>query len=634
MIENCTATNLQNVIYQMKRRTTNIMAYNILIMNMVMAFALVTASLLFAQVSGDVNKTSTVTNSTTNNTTITTITVPTPISSAVDGNHVNAPLINNSTNQGDIDAIRKKIHDYVDSSHGENRLSLNKPTSNMVMEDYSPESIEARVALSTSQFGLRFLNAIDKGTGNVVISPLSLQNLLNMILLGTKDGSNTYQELVKILGYDDSHLLSATNQSDFSNRLKPHEGMRSLIGSMMAATHMSPMTFQTDSLLNTNTDSIKIPQSTPNIDAHLQTTSKDGHIPLDEQLNFTLANLILTNRDLISLKDDYQKELKAFYDVRVEQFSKDSKNVTIKEIPLHIRINNWVKNMTQGQIDKLASENDLNTQELLVVLLNAAHFKGRWLHTFNSHATHEGTFYNNGLDKEAKRVLMMRQKNTFGYLDLRQDIYRVPYLDDSMLSSDHGSANDQSNSPTIEMSKEDALRVELSSKLNCSVLMLPFSLNDGQELSMMILLPAKRDGVDQLQASLSAHSLNEIYKLITEQQVQVELPKFTFETSYDAKDILSQIGLVDIFRGSPNLDRMFTLNTSSKLPVKVDKIIHKAKITVDETGAEAAAASMALIALRNYVRQTPIFTADHPFIFIIRHIRSNMPLFMGRVNAL
>lgn len=529
----------------------------------------------------------------------------------------------------------------------------------------------ATIADATSDLGLRFMNNLPKeNQDNVVLSPISLQILLNMILLGTSDNSTTQRELAQVLGYN-----STGNTTSLQDRLKPHEAMRDIFQSIVDATHLpiaqaNPSDPQQSDLLNTNPALLQKEKSTsPNkLEAHLQTTSKDGHTPLDGQLNFTLANLVLTNKDLVELKADYEKDLKAYYNVNVEQFSRDtSTNATnssksTSEPALHERVNKWVKNMTNNQIDKLAEEADLSGDDLVMVMLSAAHFKGRWLHTFNDKLTSDRTFFNRGSEKEAESVKFMRQKSVLGYADfttnqLQNDLAlaldggktrsveeaETVLTEDAQPSSPtNGSspaerpAATSATPPTIELSKEEARRIELTSKLNCSVLMLPFSLNDGQELSMIILLPAKRDGVAELQASLSGAALNEIYSSLSEQQVQVELPKFAFEASHDAKAILLKMGLKSIFQETAHFDRMYKAISGGKVaPIKVDKLIHKAKISVDESGAEAAGASMASVVLRNFIRPpTPVFIADHPFLFIIRHNRSNTPLFMGRVDSL
>lgn len=610
---------------------------------------------------------------------------------------------------GDRNEAISKVVDGPFDIGPERRTVFNKPVSSQV-EDYAPSSSEARVADATSQFGLDFLNSLPEANDsqNVVISPLSLQCLMNMLLLGAPDNSTTQMELINVLGYGKTELLRSPEE-----RLKAHEAMRNVLDNIKRATHLSI----NSNLLNTNVGELQSPnkgnnkvsgdQSPGKLAAHLQTSFKANDTPLTQQVNFTLANLILTNKQLFQLSAGYEQNLRTYYDVAIEEFQRPSPNKSASssnasqiepkaaspksksksraQLPLHERVNNWIRNKTHNQIDKLATEADLQSEDLIMVLLNAAHFKGRWLHTFNPKATHEMTFFNNGLEKGATSVSFMRQKGFFAYADYGSAAMQAEGLGSSSIISgmttDTGTGEYQdmsgeadgdakvgkfsamssdidgdtlltvnapepapskqsssSQTPAVEMSKEESRRLELTSKINCSVLMLPFSLNDGQELSMVILLPTKKDGLPELQRSLSGPALNEIYRSLSEQQVQVELPKFSFEASHDAKSSLYKMGLKTIFEDNANLDLMYERSNNTQAAnrgAKVDKVIHKAKISVDESGAEAAAASMASIVLRNFIRPpTPVFVADHPFLFVIRHNRSNMPLFIGRVNSL
>lgn len=663
-----------------------------------MAVAIVTLAEMVTSGEQPANATNIITTTTTTTTTLA------PKTDQSTTNSTSVPEVNGTaTTQSTIkdrDEVKKIIIKHIDPNHGgENRLAMNRPTQAPQMVDFAPESVEAKVSEATNQFGLNFINSLSGDPkGNVVISPLSLQNLLNMVLLGSSDNSMTQEELAKVLGYDSSKILFDNPVAD---RLKPHEAMRSVFQSILAATHLplvapsSSTTSHADQtdLLNTNTASLSghpadnqttNPADAGKLSAALQTATRDSELPLSGQLNFTLANLVLTNKDLVELKPDYEKDLRTYYNVNIEQFSRDknkgdasnkSEPTTAQQAKLHDRVNDWVKNMTQNQIEKLAEESDLSGEDLIMILLNAAHFKGRWLHTFNTKATHELTFFNHGSEKDATRVKFMRQKGTFGYAEFGASASQSSeglYMGSASSADSKTRASDDSETlltedvttttsptstkpteatsasncstcsatsappPTIELSKEETRRLELTSKLNCSALMLPFSLNDGQELSMVILLPTKRDGLPELQAALDSPALNEIYRSLYELPVQIELPKFSFESSHDAKATLLKMGLKSIFRDSANLDRMFaSAKGNSTIPAKVDKVIHKAKINVDESGAEAAAASMASVVLRNFIRPpTPTFVADHPFLFIIRHNRSNMPLFMGRVSSL
>ena len=67
--------------------------------------------------------------------------------------------------------------------------------------------------------------------------------------------------------------------------------------------------------------------------------------------------------------------------------------------------------------------------------------------------------------------------------------------------------------------------------------------------------------------------------------------------------------------------------------LKIDKVIHQAFIEVNEEGTEAAAATGVVMGTKTSLRPpTPIFKADHPFIFLIHQKNTGNILFMGRVN--
>jgi serpin B len=68
--------------------------------------------------------------------------------------------------------------------------------------------------------------------------------------------------------------------------------------------------------------------------------------------------------------------------------------------------------------------------------------------------------------------------------------------------------------------------------------------------------------------------------------------------------------------------------------VHIAAVLHKAFVAVDEEGTEAAAATA--IILEKEADDKPLepkeFRADHPFLFLIRDVRSDAILFMGRVS--
>jgi serpin B len=64
-------------------------------------------------------------------------------------------------------------------------------------------------------------------------------------------------------------------------------------------------------------------------------------------------------------------------------------------------------------------------------------------------------------------------------------------------------------------------------------------------------------------------------------------------------------------------------------------VLHKAYVEVNEQGTEAAAATAVVVGVRSAIRKDPPreFRADHPFVFLIRDVKTASILFAGRVTT-
>ena len=63
----------------------------------------------------------------------------------------------------------------------------------------------------------------------------------------------------------------------------------------------------------------------------------------------------------------------------------------------------------------------------------------------------------------------------------------------------------------------------------------------------------------------------------------------------------------------------------------IQAAIHKAFVEVNEEGTEAAAATGIVVGARAIPKPPMNFRADHPFLFLIREVRTGSILFLGRV---
>ena len=113
-----------------------------------------------------------------------------------------------------------------------------------------------------------------------------------------------------------------------------------------------------------------------------------------------------------------------------------------------------------------------------------------------------------------------------------------------------------------------------------------------------------------------------------ESLVELMIPKFKIESKINLKNILSNLGMEEMFQPS-----ITGLKGISGEVLFVSDVIQKAFIEVDETGTEAAAATAVIVVKRTgFFRKIDRFVADHPFLFFIRDLQTNLVLFQGRVT--
>uniref|UniRef100_A0A8C3JNQ4 Serpin B10 n=1 Tax=Calidris pygmaea TaxID=425635 RepID=A0A8C3JNQ4_9CHAR len=244
-------------------------------------------------------------------------------------------------------------------------------------------------------------------------------------------------------------------------------------------------------------------------------------------------------------------------------------------------INSWVENKTERKIQDLLPAGSVNSDTVLV-LVNAIYFKGNWEKKFLEKNTSERPFR---LSK-TKPVQMM-------------------FLRDMFL-------------------------IFHETTMKFKIIELPYVAN---ELSMFILLPDdindNTTGLERVKLTYSSKS----WKLaewtesanMIKAEVDLYLPKLKLEENYDLKSTLSSMGIRNAF---DPVQADFT-GMSAKKDLVISKVIHKAFVEVNEEGTEAAAATGVLVLRSKAPAMT--FKADHPFLFFIKHNKSQTILFFGRL---
>lgn len=106
------------------------------------------------------------------------------------------------------------------------------------------------------------------------------------------------------------------------------------------------------------------------------------------------------------------------------------------------------------------------------------------------------------------------------------------------------------------------------------------------------------------------------------------MPKFQFDSSFSLKSTLSAMGMPQAFQ--PEVADFSGMTGNQDL--FISDVVHKACISVNEAGTEAAAATGVIVGTTAMPVATVQLTIDHPFIFAIRDMATGTILFMGRVE--
>ena len=267
-----------------------------------------------------------------------------------------------------------------------------------------------------------------------------------------------------------------------------------------------------------------------------------------------------------------------FLDVLAEDYGAGLRLLNFMNAPEESRIviNGWVSNQTEGKIEDLLGPGAI-TPYTRLVLANAIYFNAAWLFPFGEEATHDGPFYL--LDGGQVTVPMMEQKADFRFTeDERYQAIELPY----------------------------------SSK----------------GLSMLVLLP-KAGSFEKFELTLDTALIDSISAGLGLKYVHLTMPKFRIESTFSLGETLAGMGMSDAFQlGVADFSGM-----DGTQNLFIGAIVHKALVSVDEAGTEAAAATaVAVVPGLLPPPPTPVeVTINRPFIFMIRDIETGAILFVGRV---
>lgn len=245
-------------------------------------------------------------------------------------------------------------------------------------------------------------------------------------------------------------------------------------------------------------------------------------------------------------------------------------NSTVKDI------NSYVKKSTNGMIDKIIDDIEPAT---VMMLINALTFEAQWQEKYKNSRIHEGEFYAyDGTTQQA----------------------------DYMYSEESVYLTDENTTGFAKYYK-------------------------GGDYAFVALLPDESISIDTYIDGFTGEKLNNLLKNRRATEVEVVIPQFESEYSTQLKDVLKAMGIERLFsENSADLSSMGETDTN----LFVSSVLHKTYISVDKQGTKAAAVTLVAADNATAISMIPFVRLDRPFVYMIVHTDSNVPLFIGATMSI
>ena len=266
-----------------------------------------------------------------------------------------------------------------------------------------------------------------------------------------------------------------------------------------------------------------------------------------------------------------------FLDVLAENYGAGMRTMDFAGAPdeSRARINDWVAEETGDKVKDLLQPGTIDPETRLV-LTNAIYFDASWHWPFKLRNTKVRPFHLDGGGSVDVPMMTETAKASYGYAK-----------GDGYLAVD-----------------------------------VPYA---WREMSMTVLLPDE-GALGALEDSLNADLLDQIMDDIEIDYVTLTMPLFEFESEFSLGETLAGMGMPDAFD-----DRADFSGMSGSKGLWIAEVVHKAFVSVDERGTEAAAATAVLLRKSGASKEPIPVTVNRPFIFLIRDTATGTVLFLGRV---
>lgn len=287
---------------------------------------------------------------------------------------------------------------------------------------------------------------------------------------------------------------------------------------------------------------------------------------LDRQVDFTLATALWHDRQLHT-QPLRQDILSAYYGANVQDLAFGRRRSPGV-------INKWVQDQTDDRITGFVDKLDPDAS---MYVTSAVHFAGGWSVPFQEGNTAPGTFHlPNGSTTTIDMMFAPRAEYHF-YEDDQKVIIDIPY--------------------------------------------------GNQQYSMTMVMPQEQDSLPSLAQQLDATTFQQCLLRMDTLNSRLYVPKFAIEYQASLKPTLARLGMGVAFSDSARFDRLFVDPAAA---VSLSDVLHKAVITVSETGTKAITSTVAQASGDNAGGSS--MHVDRSFLFFIREHHTGVIVFAGRLS--
>ncbi len=235
-------------------------------------------------------------------------------------------------------------------------------------------------------------------------------------------------------------------------------------------------------------------------------------------------------------------------------------------------INKWVQDQTDGRITGLVEKLDPDAS---MYVTSAVHFAGDWSAPFEA-VTAPGTFHLTDGTTTTTDMMFASQASYRFYEDEQKQIIDIPY--------------------------------------------------GSQQYSMTLVVPKERDSLQSIANQLDATTFRYCLQQMDTLNNDLYIPKFAIAYQTSLKPVLARLGMGVAFSDSADFKRLFVDPTTT---IPLSDVLHKAVITVDETGTEALTSTVTQASAAANPNSVHI---DRSFLFFIRENHTGVIMFAGRLN--